>query len=245
LLSFGSLLSLAACNNRGMPIVSERRWRQAQEHERDFWRRWRALPPYQGLDLERYWAGERARFGLPADFFAGRRVLDVGCGPVGWIHFLPEAALRVRLDPLLPEYAERLPLAEPQLSLAAAAEALPLRDSSVEVCVCFNALDHMRDPAAALAEIARVLCPGGSLLVMVHSFPAWVLPLLWPDRLHPHHWTHARAARLLEARFRIAAARRVRRRFEMPLAAMLRPSGWKYLAGNLVLSTSYFHAQRK
>ena len=165
--------------------VSEHRWRQAQRHELDFWEHWRELPAYQGLVLNSYWAGERIKFALPPDFFAGRRVLDVGCGPVGLVHFLPEAGARVRLDPLLVKYGGCLPLAEPQLSLAAAGEDLPLASASVDVCICFNAFDHMRNPQAALAEIHRVLRPRGTLLAMVHSFPAWVLPLLWPDRLHP------------------------------------------------------------
>lgn len=227
-----------------MSRVSERRWREAQQHEQEFWQTWRTLPAYRGLDLDSYWAGERRQFGLPGDFFAGRRVLDVGCGPVGLIHFLPEAALRIRLDPLLADYAGRLPLGDPQLSLAASGEALALCDSSVDICICFNALDHMKDPAAALAEMRRVLCPGGTLLAMVHDFPGWVMPLLWADRLHPHHWTHTQAARLIGVHFRLGSARRVRRHFQMPLSAMLRPSGWKYLAGNLVLSTSYFVARR-
>ncbi len=224
--------------------VSERRWREAQQHERDFWERWRELPAYQGLDLESYWAGERKQFALPADFFVGRRVLDAGCGPVGLVHFLPEAALRVRLDPLLVEYRERLPLAQPQLSLAATGEALPLAAASMDLCICFNALDHMRDPAAALAEIRRVLRPGGTLLVMVHSFPWWTLPLLWPDRLHPHHWTHRAATRLLSRYFRVDRAHRARRHFRLPLRELLKPSGWKYATGNFILWTSYFTAHR-
>lgn len=223
--------------------VSEQRWREAQRHELDFWQHWRELPAYQGLELAGYWWGERARFRLPPDFFAGRRVLDVGCGPVGMIHFLPEAALRVRLDPLLPEYQERLPLPAPRLSLAAAGEALPLAAASMDVCICFNALDHMRDPGAALAEIRRVLKPEGSLLVMVHSFPGWALPWLWPDRLHPHHWTHQSAARLLGGHFRVVSEDRARRRFRLPLVQLLKPAGWKYAAGNLILWTSYFHAK--
>lgn len=224
--------------------VSESRWSEAQQHELDFWRKWRDLPAYRGLDLEKYWAGERTRFDLPADFFAGRRVLDVGCGPVGLVHFLPEAGLRVRLDPLLTEYRERLPLAEPQLSVAAQGEALPLAGNSMDVCICFNALDHMREPAAAVAEMRRVLRPGGTLLVMVHDFPAWVLPLLWPDRLHPHHWTHGQARRLLAGAFEVVHAWREPRRFPMTLSQMLKPSGWKYLAGNFILATSYFTARK-
>ena len=89
----------------------------------------------------------------------------MGCGPVGLVHFLPEAAARVRLDPLLVKYGGCLPLAEPQLSLAAAGEDLPLASASVDVCICFNAFDHMRNPQAALAEIHRVLRPRGTLLV--------------------------------------------------------------------------------
>ena len=224
--------------------VSEHRWRQAQRHELDFWEHWRELPAYQGLVLNSYWAGERIKFALPPDFFAGRRVLDVGCGPVGLVHFLPEAGARVRLYPLLVKYGGCLPLAEPQLSLAAAGEDLPLASASVDVCICFNAFDHMRNPQAALAEIHRVLRPHGTLLAMVHSFPAWVLPLLWPDRLHPHHWTHQAAARLLNRHFHVTHAHRARRQFQLPLRAMLMPSGWKYTVGNFVLWSSYFTAER-
>ena len=225
--------------------VSARRWSQAQQHELDFWEHWRDLPAYQGLDLESYWAGEQRKFNLPPDFFAGRRVLDVGCGPVGLVHFLPEAGLRVRLDPLLLEYRGRLALSEPQLSLVAAGEALPLASASMDVCICFNALDHMRDPTAALAEVHRVLRPHGTLLAMVHSFPAWVLPLLWPDRLHPHHWTHQAAAQLLSWKFQVRRAHRTRRRFQLPLRQMLKPSGWKYAAANFFLWASYFTAERR
>lgn len=230
-------------NRAQMPAsVSERRWREAQQHELDFWRRWRQMPVYQGFNVESYWAGEQKRFGLPPAFFQGRQVLDVGCGPVGLVHFLPEAALRVRLDPLLLDYRERLPLAEPQLSLVADGEQLPLVSECIDAGICFNALDHMRDPAAALAELHRVLRPGGTLLVMVHSFPAWVLPLLWADRLHPHHWTHEGAARLLASFFQVSRACCDRRDFQLPWREMLKPSGWKYAAGHFILSISYFTA---
>lgn len=224
--------------------VSERRWQEAQKHEREFWARWRQMPVYQGFDLDGYWAGERERFGLPPGFFSGLRVLDVGCGPAGLIHFLPQAALRLRLDPLLLDYPDRLPLADPQLSLVAEAEHLPLSSGTVDACICFNALDHMREPRAALAEVHRVLRPGGALLVMVHSFPSWLLPLLWADRLHPHHWTHATAADLLASRFRVERAIRVRRSFGVPPARLRYPSVWKYVAGQLILSISYFTAFR-
>jgi SAM-dependent methyltransferase len=223
--------------------VSPSRWHEAQAHELDFWRGWRDLAPYRGVQLDEYWQSEIAKFGLDSAFFAGRRVLDVGCGPVGLIHFLPQAAERVRLDPLLHVYNEKLPF--PGLSITAAGEQLPLAHRSVDIAICFNALDHMRDPAAALAEIARVLRPGGTLLLMIHTFPAWTMPLLAIDRLHPHHWTHAGFLDRVGEQFRVTRTHRERRVFPLTLRERLKPSGWKYTVAGWVLSTTYVFAENR
>ncbi len=45
-------------------------------------------------------------------------------------------------------------------------EKLPLGDASVEIAVLSQALHHADDPAVALGEAARVLRPGGRLLVL-------------------------------------------------------------------------------
>jgi SAM-dependent methyltransferase len=223
--------------------VSSSRWNEAQEHERDFWKNWRALAPYREVDLDAYWAGEIAKFGIAPEFFLGRRVLDVGCGPVGLIHFLPQAALRMRIDPLLHLYDGKALLAPPSMSASAAGEQLPFRDAAADVLICFNALDHMRDPSTALREMRRVLRPGGTLLMMIHTFPAWTMPLLAVDRLHPHHWTHKQfVARVGEA-FRVTRAHRERRTFPLTWRERLAPRTWKYSAAGLVLSTTYVVAE--
>jgi SAM-dependent methyltransferase len=224
-----------------MKAVSPSRWQEAQAHELDFWRGWRHLAPYRGVKLEEYWGGEIAKFGLPPEFFAGRRVLDVGCGPVGLIHFLPQAVERVRLDPLLHIYEEKLPFSG--LSITATGEQLPLADRCVDIAICFNALDHMCDPASALAELARVLRPGGTLLLMIHTFPAWTMPLLAIDRLHPHHWTHAGFLDRVGQQFHVTRAHRERRVFPLSLTERLKPSGWKYAAASWVLATTYVVAE--
>ena len=41
------------------------------------------------------------------------------------------------------------------------AEALPWEDSSFDVVVCVDVLEHVKNPRQAIAEIARVLKPGG------------------------------------------------------------------------------------
>jgi 2-polyprenyl-6-hydroxyphenyl methylase / 3-demethylubiquinone-9 3-methyltransferase len=43
----------------------------------------------------------------------------------------------------------------------ASAEALPYADGSFSVIVCLDVLEHVRDLKATIAEVARVLAPGG------------------------------------------------------------------------------------
>jgi SAM-dependent methyltransferase len=223
--------------------VSRDRWQASQRLELDFWKHWTQAAPYQNLDIPKYWAEELARLGVGQDLFNERRVMDIGCGPYGLIHFLDNAAWRIRIDPLLPHYESRMDLPAPQLSLSALGEHLPLASGSVDIAICFNALDHMCDPAAALAEIRRVLRPGGSLLLMIHTFPAWVRPFFWVDRLHPHHWTAASFVEQVGREFVVEHVKTSHRRFEVPVSKWILPSSWKYLVGNLVVASTYVLAR--
>ena len=45
-------------------------------------------------------------------------------------------------------------------------EKLPLKDDSVDIALMSQALHHAGDPAAALAEAARILVPGGKFLLL-------------------------------------------------------------------------------
>ena len=47
-----------------------------------------------------------------------------------------------------------------------AIERLPLRDSSVDIALLSQALHHAEEPATALAEAARIVAPGGRVLVL-------------------------------------------------------------------------------
>jgi SAM-dependent methyltransferase len=51
----------------------------------------------------------------------------------------------------------------------APADALPVADAAAELVLCVNVLMHVVDLSAAVLELARVLAPGGALLVgLVH-----------------------------------------------------------------------------
>jgi arsenite methyltransferase len=103
----------------------------------------------------------------------GGIALDVGCGPGTVTASLARAAgpdgLALGLD-LSQAMLARAVRAEagPQIAfLRADAQQLPLRDETVDAVVSIAVLQLVPDPAAALAEMARVLRGGGRLAVMV------------------------------------------------------------------------------
>jgi len=103
------------------------------------------------------------RWGLAAATGDVARVLDLAAGTGKLTGGLLDLGLDVTsVEPdadMLAQLASRFPAAR---ALAGAAEAIPLADGSVDAVVVGQAF-HWFDRAAALAEIARVLRPGGAL----------------------------------------------------------------------------------
>lgn len=99
--------------------------------------------------------------------------LDVGCGPGTITGWLARAAgpdgLALGVDISEPMLARAVRAeAGPQVGfLRADAQRLPFRDETVDAVVSIAVLQLIPDPAAALAEIARVLRPGRRLALMV------------------------------------------------------------------------------
>ena len=56
----------------------------------------------------------------------------------------------------------------------------PLRDNSVDCILCMVVLEHTRNPRQVLLEFARILKPGGSLILVV--------PFLWEEHQAPHDY---------------------------------------------------------
>jgi SAM-dependent methyltransferase len=88
-------------------------------------------------------------------------VLDVGCDcKPYWPLFEPYARRYVGAD---------VARTTPQVDVVGSASTIPFASGSADVVVCSQVLEHVPDPAAALAEMARVLKPGGRVFLSTHG----------------------------------------------------------------------------
>ncbi len=127
-------------------------------------------PRRRGFYLGHILGAEARGSALAALLPRSGRTLEVGCGTGG----LLASAARLGLDVEGVDIALRwLVVARRRLDdrgvsvplVAASAERLPYADASFDCVVADSLLEHLDDPPLAVAEWARVLRPGGTLLV--------------------------------------------------------------------------------
>ncbi|OBY32862.1 class I SAM-dependent methyltransferase [Mycolicibacter kumamotonensis] len=120
-----------------------------------------------GTDVDRIYRA----MDVVADLPDGAAVLDVPCGGgITIAHLKPGQRVRyVAMDisagmldharrRLRPEQRDTVEFVE------ASIDAVPFPDDQFDLCVCFNGLHCLPDPAVAIGEIARCLKPGGRLV---------------------------------------------------------------------------------
>lgn len=118
---------------------------------------------------------------LPAA--AGATVLDAGCGAGGTLRELKNRgvarAVGFDFSPLALKTArERAPGAVLNADLTR----LPFADRAFDLVYCADVIEHIPDDRAAVAEIARVLKPGGRVGIAVPAFQE-----LWTEHDDANH----------------------------------------------------------
>jgi ubiquinone/menaquinone biosynthesis C-methylase UbiE len=126
-----------------------------------------------GLGPWRRWLAQGAR-GL---------TLDLGSGTGRNLPLFPPDARAVGVDPCSASLARARRRSSGALLVVARAEELPFRDGSFETVVSGLVLCSVTDPARAVAEMRRVLAPGGSVRALEHVRS----PVPWKARLQD--WT--------------------------------------------------------
>jgi SAM-dependent methyltransferase len=109
-------------------------------------------------------------------------VLVDGCGVGMYVKaLLPYSAKVCGID-IEAEHLEMAVQTTPQAQLQlAAAEALPYRENYFDLVLSHEVLEHVQDDRAAVAEMVRVLKPGGRAIIFTPN-------RLYPFETHGHYW---------------------------------------------------------
>ncbi len=110
---------------------------------------------------------------LPLDRVAGKRVIEIGCGLGTDLMQFAHAGASVGAVDLTPRHLaltrRRFAIANRRVNLVRGdGERLPLADASVDLIYSFGVLHHTPDIRAAIAELRRVLRPGGTAFIALY-----------------------------------------------------------------------------
>lgn len=158
----------------------------ATSYGRALWRLWRARNSLRASDydsrafhslfpVQRYW--QRQRYAKILQLLEGRTssILDVGCGSSKIIQSLPGA---VGVD-CLARKLRYLRSIHPQLVHADIFQ-LPFADATFETVICSQVIDRIPDADRAVAQLVRVLKPGGCLILGSPDYGTWTWKAIYP-----------------------------------------------------------------
>ena len=220
--------------------MSSRRWNRAQEAEKKYWSS--TKEGWLNDDRRLYWQETLNQgFGLDYNFFRNKDVLEIGCGPSGIIFQIDTAKHRIGIEPmelgnLIGEDWKK------SIVKKGVGEDLPFEDSSFDIVISFNALDHAINPDGVIRETYRVLRDNGDFLIWIYTLRDTYKPLQGVlnrlDPPHPHHFTYDEIISKVDSNsFRIN-----NRRFEQGTG--LKNDTIKKLFGNLMMNTAWIWSKK-
>lgn len=106
------------------------------------------------------------QFDFDIEFYANKKILDIGCGPRGSLEWADVALERIGLDPLSDSYRELGTYKHKMQYIAAHSENIPFPDNYFDIITSFNSLDHVNNLDRTISEIKRTLKQGGIFLLL-------------------------------------------------------------------------------
>lgn len=136
---------------------------------------------------------------------ADRDVLDVGCNTgYGTMRFVPVARRVVGVDvsPRAIEAALQRAIDGHPEFLVTDGTTLPFPDGSFDLVTSFQVIEHLEDPMPYLAELTRVVRPGGEIILATPNAAIRLDPGMTPwNRFHVREFTATELQALLERAF--------------------------------------------
>lgn len=124
-----------------------------------------------------------------------RRVLDLGCGSGAFGQWMPCDHVRVFGLDVSPRALDAAKCWERVALVDLDREVIPFRDSSFDAVLAKDILEHLQRPWKTMAEISRVLAPGGRLLI---STPLAKPQVVWDDYTHVRGFTRRALRQMVE-----------------------------------------------
>lgn len=154
--------------------------------------------------LSPYWGEHAARYFYALPFVENKTVLDIACGTGYGIGLLrPTAAFitGIDIDPVAAKEA-KTECGDKAAVLLGNGLGLPFADNSFDVVTSFETLEHLRKRGRFLAELHRILVPGGVLMLSTPN-ANYTLPVNGKSSnpFHIHEYTPDELRSELEAKF--------------------------------------------
>jgi dolichol-phosphate mannosyltransferase len=124
------------------------------------------------IPLQRYW--QRKRYAVIVEYIGDHlRVLDTGCGSTQILNGAPQV---IGCDIL--QRKLRFMRRPGRTLVRASTYEIPFRDEAFEVVISSQVIEHIPDTEGLFPELARVIEPGGVLILGTPDYGGWQWPLI-------------------------------------------------------------------